>query len=284
MDVLVKTLLAALLAIVATALLAMEGYYWYGAYSLPKHLPLPPHEYSADAHTLLWSDLGGRGEIRIRRFSSVGIPLTELGHFAQCRFDWTTPIDDNPACRYATDETALDLAAADIAFLQLARADRRLGPNLKYGRQAGSSRPWPARLPSVKLAVASRLSREWPEGRILDSILENADFGRKSMGLEQAAQTYFGVSAARLTIAETAALVVLSSGPAYYDPACHPDAFRLRYLRLMLDNGYRVNLRDPDADLLRMQRGECGPLYRFEALDAMTAPSPAKQGFCERPD
>ncbi|ATE71335.1 transglycosylase domain-containing protein [Lysobacter capsici] len=273
MDVLIKSIVAAILAIALTVVLVLQGIYWYGAYDLPQTLPLPRQQYSAQARALMWTDLGGKGELRIRRFSSVGLPLTELGHGLRCwSHAWSDWATQEAACAAGADEEVLSRAADDIAFLNLAQADPRLGPNLKYGRNRDGYRPWPKRLRPVTYAVASRLSREWPAERVIDWILDNSDYGQGAMGLEQAAQTYFGVPADELREAELVALIVFSRGPRYYDPACEPEHFRNGHLRLMLDRGYRVTLSDPDADLSRMKRWACPAAARL------------KPGTCPKPD
>lgn len=259
MDVLFKRIAAVLAAIAALVFLLLQGVYWYGAYGLPQTLPGPRRAYSDHARALVWAQSGGRGEIRIRRLSRVGQPLIGLGHGLRCLYAWKMSDTDNgpnAACMEPPDARVLKAAANNMASSLIAAAEPPRVVN-NGDQSAQALRAPPFRRQFIEMAIASRLSQEWPAARIIDSILDSASLGLHAKGLEYAAQFYFDRPAAQLTPSETAALVVLSMSSSYYDPSCKPDDFRRAYVRLMLKTDYTVNLRDPDADLTRMKRPAC---------------------------
>jgi membrane peptidoglycan carboxypeptidase len=47
--------------------------------------------------------------------------------------------------------------------------------------------------------------------------------------LDQAAKTYFGIGANKLSPEESLALLAIERGPSYYDPTCHRERFVERY-------------------------------------------------------
>ena len=89
-------------------------------------------------------------------------------------------------------------------------------------------------------ALAWQLEQRWPKDRILLAYLNTIYFGNGAYGIQQAARTYFGKGARRLTLAESALLAGLPADPSLYDPTQHPRAAkqRRRYvLQTMFDQG-----------------------------------------------
>ena len=83
-------------------------------------------------------------------------------------------------------------------------------------------------------------SRRWTKDRILLAYLNTIYFGNGAYGIQQAARTYFGKGAKRLTLPEAALLAGLPADPSLYDPVRHPRAARLRrhyVLKTMFDQG-----------------------------------------------
>jgi hypothetical protein len=79
------------------------------------------------------------------------------------------------------------------------------------------------------IAYTIDVGRQWTFDQAVDTILAESDFGRDSIGIEAAAQAYFGVRAAELRPQESLALIVLMRGPAWYDMACRRERFDRRY-------------------------------------------------------
>jgi penicillin-binding protein 1A len=89
-------------------------------------------------------------------------------------------------------------------------------------------------------ALAWQLEQQWSKKKILTAYLNTIYFGNGAYGIDQAAVTYFGHHAMRLTLAESALLAGLPADPSRYDPATNPKAARARrqtVLRAMLDVG-----------------------------------------------
>ena len=68
-----------------------------------------------------------------------------------------------------------------------------------------------------------QLERSFTKDEILEFYLNVVYFGRGSYGIASASQIYFGKTPAELTLGETATLIAMLKGPAYYDPINHPD-------------------------------------------------------------
>ncbi len=77
-------------------------------------------------------------------------------------------------------------------------------------------------------ALAWQLTQQWSKNRVLLAYLNTIYFGNGAYGIQQAARTYFGKGARRLTLPEAALLAGLPADPSLYDPAQHPRAARAR--------------------------------------------------------
>jgi len=103
-------------------------------------------------------------------------------------------------------------------------------------------------------ALAWQLEQRWTKDQILTAYLNTIYFGNGAYGVERAARTYFGHSAAKLNLAEAALLAGIPEDPSLYDPVAHPQTAKQRravVLQLMLQQGvinaarYRWALRQP---------------------------------------
>jgi penicillin-binding protein 1C len=89
--------------------------------------------------------------------------------------------------------------------------------------------------------LAWRITRQYGKDEILALYLNQTDFGNLSIGVEAAAQTYFGKSAASLDLAECALLAGLPQSPYLYDPFTHFEDAKQRQqvvLDLMVKAGF----------------------------------------------
>ena len=77
-------------------------------------------------------------------------------------------------------------------------------------------------------SAAREMEKHYTKAQILEAYLNQISFGRGFYGVEAAARHYFGKSASRLNIAESASLAALPKGPAIYDPVRFPDRNRNR--------------------------------------------------------
>jgi penicillin-binding protein 1A len=89
--------------------------------------------------------------------------------------------------------------------------------------------------------AAREMERHYDKQQILEAYLNQIHFGHGWYGIEEASRHYFGIPAARLSLAQAATLAALPKGPALYDPVRHPDRARERrdlVLSLMVQQGY----------------------------------------------
>ncbi|MBR2428136.1 MAG: transglycosylase domain-containing protein [Lentisphaeria bacterium] len=82
--------------------------------------------------------------------------------------------------------------------------------------------------------IARKLEQIWTKDRILEEYLNRIPFGGKIYGIEAAARYYFGITAEKLTIAETALLCGLPQRPNAYRPDRHYDLARDRQKRVLI--------------------------------------------------
>ena len=89
-------------------------------------------------------------------------------------------------------------------------------------------------------ALAWQLEQRWSKDKILTAYLNTIYFGNGAYGVERAARTYFGHTAARLNLPESALLAGIPEDPSLYDPVAHPETAKARretVLKLMLQQG-----------------------------------------------
>ncbi|MBT8491909.1 MAG: transglycosylase domain-containing protein [Deltaproteobacteria bacterium] len=164
-------------------------------------------------------------------------------------------LDELPAIAIATvvhseDERFFDHPGVDWRGIARAAAlnikERRLG----YGGSTITMQlvrmihhPNPARTfrkKIVEAVLALRLERALGKRAILEHYLNRAYYGNGAYGLEAAARTYFGKSAAALSDGEATFLVVIPRAPTAYDPVVDPAAAIRRrdyLLELLVERG-----------------------------------------------
>jgi membrane peptidoglycan carboxypeptidase len=74
-----------------------------------------------------------------------------------------------------------------------------------------------------ELVLAEEMERRYTKQQILELYLNTINYGNSAYGVEAAAETYFGVHAADLSIAQATFLAGLPQAPADYDPFGTPD-------------------------------------------------------------
>ncbi|AUI49894.1 transglycosylase domain-containing protein [Arthrobacter crystallopoietes] len=93
------------------------------------------------------------------------------------------------------------------------------------------------KLREAKLAIA--VEKEYSKEEILQGYLNIVLFSGQTYGIEAAAQTFFGVPAAKLNIAQSAMLAGMVQSPNYFNPVSNPEATierRNTVLAAMLSN------------------------------------------------
>jgi 1A family penicillin-binding protein len=92
----------------------------------------------------------------------------------------------------------------------------------------------------LEIRVASEIEQKYTKPEILELYLNHVYMGRGMHGVENAALEYFGVSARKLAVAQSAMLAAMVKAPGRYDPRRNPKLVRERrdlVLQLMADQG-----------------------------------------------
>jgi len=84
-------------------------------------------------------------------------------------------------------------------------------------------------------ALAWQLEQKWGKDRILTAYLNTIYFGNGAYGVQQAAKTYFGHGARKLTLPEAALLAGIPQDPTLYDPVTNPRESRARRFVVLRD-------------------------------------------------
>ena len=122
-----------------------------------------------------------------------------------------------------------------------------------------------------EIILAAELTRTYEPNTILEVYLNEIYYGNLAYGIQAAADTYFGVNAAELTLAQASFLAGLGQLPALYDPfgggldlalARHEDV-----LTLMVDDGY-ITQAQADAAAAEMRNHT----FRAPRFDLHRAP------------
>ena len=94
------------------------------------------------------------------------------------------------------------------------------------GEQAAAADTLNRKLNELRMAVA--VEHQQTKQEILAGYLNDAYFGYNAYGIEAAAETYFGTSAAKLTVTQAATLAGIVENPSKYDPILHPSTALIR--------------------------------------------------------
>src|SRR6185437_791931 len=86
--------------------------------------------------------------------------------------------------------------------------------------QAANAETLSRKLNELRMAVAAE--HQQSKQQILAGYLNNAFFGNLAYGIETAAETYFGVSAAKLSVTQAATLAGIVENPSAYNPVKNP--------------------------------------------------------------
>ena len=114
---------------------------------------------------------------------------------------------------------------------------QQLARNL-YNEQIGRAVTIERKLKEMVTAV--ELERRYTKREIIEMYLNTVEFGYNAFGIQSAAQTFFGKSAADLTVLESATLVGMLKGVTLYNPVRNPERSKTRrnvVLLQMVRNG-----------------------------------------------
>jgi membrane peptidoglycan carboxypeptidase len=80
-----------------------------------------------------------------------------------------------------------------------------------------------------EIGWAIKANQKYSKDEILEFYLNTIYFGRGAHGIQAAAETYFGVGASKLTVAQSAILAGVIKAPSVYDPAADPERAKARW-------------------------------------------------------
>ncbi len=92
-----------------------------------------------------------------------------------------------------------------------------------------------------EMVLAFKITQVYSKNDILQMYLDRVYYGHLSYGIEAAAETYFGVHASQLDLAEASMLAGLPQAPSEYDPVVHINAAKQRQAHVldrMVAQGY----------------------------------------------
>ncbi len=98
--------------------------------------------------------------------------------------------------------------------------------------------------------LAVQLEKKMDKDKILELYLNTSPFGRGTLGVQTAANTYFNKDVSELTIAEAAVIAGITQLPTYYDPVVNPENNKKRQqvvLMKMFELGYITQQEYDDA-------------------------------------
>jgi membrane peptidoglycan carboxypeptidase len=197
-------------------------------------LPQTTRIYARDGVTLL--------EERFQQRRTV-VPLNEMAWDLRHA---TIAIEDKDFYNHGAVNPVRMLAAGvyDVLHQQAAQGGstitQQLVKNYLLGASA-SSRSLDRK--ARELMLSFELERQYSKDQILEMYLNTIFYGNQSFGVEAAAQTYFGTSARRLDLAQSAFLAGLPQRPSYLDPFltegyAHARGRQLDVLNAMVRDGY----------------------------------------------
>ncbi len=115
-----------------------------------------------------------------------------------------------------------------------------------------------------EVVLATELERRYNKDEILEVYLNNNNYGNLAYGIDAAARTYFGASAANLSLSQAAFLAGIPQLPSVYDPFHGGRDAALKrqkvVLGLMVEAGY-INQTEADAAAAEMEQYEFAPIF-----------------------
>ena len=85
----------------------------------------------------------------------------------------------------------------------------------------------------LQIQYAKRLEKEMAKEEIMERYLNTVFFGNNAYGIQAAAETYFGTTAADLTFVQAAFLAGLVRSPSGFDPINEPERSRARWIQVL---------------------------------------------------
>lgn len=153
------------------------------------------------------------------------------------RFFQHGPIDPRGLARAVVDDVMGHPIQGASTLTQQYAKNLMLERDLQAGNTAAAradvARTVSRKLRELKLAIS--IEQHLTKQQILERYLNIVYFGGGVYGVQAAAERYFGVSAASLSVAQAATLAGIVQDPAAYDPAVHPRLAAVRRNEVLAD-------------------------------------------------
>jgi penicillin-binding protein 1A len=185
--------------------------------------------YAGDGHTILAVLRGSQSRLLVRSDEISGIMKQAIVAAEDQRFYEHRGLDIRGIARALW---------ADLRHKSAVQGGSTITQQFVKNAYVSSSRTITRKLKEA--ALAWQLEQRWSKDRILTAYLNTIYFGNGAYGIERAARTYFGHSAAKLTLPDAALLAGIPEDPSRYDPIANPrdaKARRTQVLQLMLAQG-----------------------------------------------
>ena len=118
---------------------------------------------------------------------------------------------------------ALQHASGNSSAGGASTVTQQLVKNTIVGDEVSIDRKW------KEMITATKMTMNWEKDEIITSYLNTIYFGRNSLGIERAAQSYFGIHASQLNPSQSALLAGLIQSPSIHDPAINEESSRQRF-------------------------------------------------------
>ncbi|UCU97271.1 penicillin-binding protein 1A [Acidovorax radicis] len=144
---------------------------------------------------------------------------------------------------------------------------QQLARNL-FPEEIGRSRTLTRKLKEAITAV--KIEASYSKDEILETYLNTVPFLYNAFGIEMAARTYFDKSAGKLNVVESATLIGMLKGTAYYNPVTQPERAQARRNTVLAQMVKRGKLTAKELDALEKR-----PLkINFERQTEVMGPAP----------
>ena len=187
-------------------------------------IPLPSEVQNKQSSIIYYSD--GRTEIaRVGAENRTDIPLAEVPEHLQRAVLAAENRD------FYTNKGISPRGIARAFWSNLRGKELQGGSTItqQYVKNAYNDRQRTYTRKLREMVIAVKVDKNYSKDQILEWYFNTIYFGRGAYGIQAAAETYFGVPAAKLTLEQSAVLAASIRSPAPYDPQAHPVAAKERW-------------------------------------------------------
>lgn len=220
--------------------LGILGLTWQTNELIFKDLP-DPHELSQQEPAVTTKIMDRNGEVLFRLYKDENRTIVPLSSISPDLIRATIAIEDQEFY----DHRGFSVKGIARAFISNyqglpTQGGSTLTQQLVKLRLLSSERTLQRKIREVILAIL--VEGIYSKDQILEMYLNQVSYGGSTYGIEEAAQKYFGKSAAELTLPESALLAGLPAAPSAYTPFGptpeYAKARQLEVLRRMTEDGY----------------------------------------------